>query len=126
LIYGQGVNAGVTTDGDLILASSRKAAAVPVESLKRGIELRLAATPAMQGYAVTLTAVDSEGKELGGLTATVAGEQLAGNLSLVNNHGGAGKPGAGKKAAGKKNEADLPAGPRFWFADWKIDGSKVE
>jgi alkaline phosphatase D len=122
LIYGQGVNAGVTTAGDLFIGKTRKAGVVPVKFLRQGIELRLHAAPgggARQDPVLTLSAHDLRGNELGAVRSVEVGhEQLYGNVALVNNHfGGPGK-GAKKKAA-------EPAGARFWFDDWQIKGSRL-
>jgi hypothetical protein len=122
LIYGQGLDAGLTTEGELFIGAVRQAGPVPSELLRKGLELRLSARPKGETYAVTLTAYDpSAGQEIASVTAPkVAAEQLVGNLALVNNHG------SGKPAAKKMKDAAVPAGARFWFNDWKIDGSKIE
>ncbi len=120
LIYGQGINAGVTTAGDLFVGKASKAGVVPAETLSKGIELRLHAKPGPAADAaavVVLSAHDAGGKELGSVTSSAADAQLYGNVALVNNHFGGGK--------GLKKAKDA-AGPRFWFNDWRIDGSRVE
>jgi alkaline phosphatase D len=119
LIYGQGLNAGVGSDGALFLGSlARKEKAVPVDLLTRGVELRLSARPGGKNYSLTLAAHDpATGAEIAAIQADIEAEKLIGNLALVNNHA---EPAKAKKAA---MELDRP---RFWFADWRVDGSKVE
>ncbi len=123
LIYGQGINASVTTDGTLFLGAMRQEKVVPPKLLAAGVELRLSAGPNAgdKTYTVSLAVHDLSGQQLGIVTAReIAAEQLVGNLALVNN-----PVGTGNAAAGKKGVAQ-PAGARFWFDSWRIDGSKVE
>ncbi len=125
LLYGQGVNAGVTTEGDLFLGSkARREQAVPAALLAHGVELRLAARPKAdeKTYTITLAAHDpASGQELAGISAAdFSAEQVVGNLALVHNPTGPGNAAPGKKGAME------PPGARFWFNDWHIDGSKVE
>lgn len=115
LIYGQGIDAGITTDGSLFVASQTAPRAVPPDLVARELELRLSARPGKEGQVVlTLSAIDpASGKEVGTVsTDQVRQSQLAGNLALVNNH-------PGKSPV--KGE-----GARFWFNHWKIAGSRVE
>ena len=88
LLFGKGLDAGLTTGGSLFIggASAKLDAPVP-ETVK--LELKL------QGNQLTLTAIDpSTGKSLGGTTAK-AGD-LSGSVALVNNHAARkGRGGAG-------------------------------
>ncbi|MCI0461068.1 MAG: alkaline phosphatase D family protein [Gemmataceae bacterium] len=122
LLYGTGLNAGVTTEGELFIGEGKTKAAVAPAALSKGLFLRLDAERGKgEQYTVTLKAIAPDsGKELAHVTASVAAERLYGNLALVNNHPGI-VPG-GKK--GKKGMAE-GQGARFWFNDWKISGTKV-
>lgn len=124
LLYGQGTNAGVTTEGDLFLgARARRDKAVPLALIARGVELRLSARPNAdeKSYTVTLAAHDPiSGQEIASVNADFSADQVVGNLALVNNPTGPGNASPAKKGAME------PAGARFWFDDWRIDGSKVE
>jgi hypothetical protein len=123
LIYGKGLNAGVTTEGALFVGNTRRERVVAADLLK-GVELRLAAKPNTGGktYIVALSAHDPDsGKEVGAVALPeVEAEQVTGNLALVNN-----PVGPGNAAPGKKGVMES-AGAQFWFEDWRIDGSKVE
>jgi alkaline phosphatase D len=114
LIFGRGLDAGISADGSIFVGDVR-GPKVPREDT----ELRLNAQPNGDSYTVKLTARSLAGSEL----ATVAKEnvpsrQLAGNIALVCNFAGAQTGGAVQTA---------PEGlGRFWFADWRISGSKVD
>ncbi len=110
LIYGTGLDAGISRDGALFIDEVRSgkpnAAALDVDAA----ELRLTAEPTGDTYTVTLRVHDAGGKELGIVSKrSVPSAQLAGNLAIACNVGG--------------DNAGLG---RFWFADLKISGSKVE
>lgn len=128
LIFGQGLDAGFTSDGKLFIGSA--ATGVPVELAAESMELRLSIESRGDQSAVTLSAHASDGKELARVTRDqVASPSLTGNLALVANFGsGAGGANAKAKKAKKAkadDAADAGAGT-FWFADWKIAGSRVE
>jgi phosphodiesterase/alkaline phosphatase D-like protein len=129
LIYGQGLDAGFTSDGKLFIGNP--ASGVAVELSGSNVELRLNVDPHGETSAVVLTAHDAGGKELARTSReNVPSASLAGNIALVANFGAGGASGAGqkrKKAKAKAAEGagDVPAG-QFWFADWKVSGSRVE
>jgi alkaline phosphatase D len=131
LIYGQGLDAGFTSDGKLFVANP--ASGVPIDPLEGSIELRLTVEPRGEQGAVTLAALSADGKELARVNREVASTNLAGNLALVANFGGGGANAAGKasqkakKAKAKTAEgAGEAAAGEFWFANWKVSGSRVE
>jgi phosphodiesterase/alkaline phosphatase D-like protein len=125
LIFGSGLNTGVTADGGLFIGN--------IHSAKKGtfqppleIELRLMAEPRGDTYRVTLAVHHpGDGKELAKISRdNVPGEQLIGNLALVANFGNA--PGGGNRARAAANRNDGGAGTgTFWFADWQLRGSKL-
>ncbi len=129
LIYGQGLDAGFTSDGKLFVGNP--ASGVPVDLSSESIELRLTVEPNAESSTVVLSAYDSAGKELARTSReNVSSASLAGNIALVANFGAGGAGGAGQKAKKAKAKAadgaaDNAAG-QFWFADWKVSGSRVE
>lgn len=122
LIFGSGLDAGITSEGRLFIGRlpSSEAPAVPLDG--ESVDLVLTAGPEGDRYEVTLTARHPEsGKELGQVTQEVGADRLVGNLALVANSGAAGR---GRTQVGPP-EANAGTG-KFWFADWKISGDKVE
>ena len=119
LIFGRGLEAGISADGSMFVGDVRSAK--PVTPAAEATELRLTAEPGQDAYTVTLTARDDAGNELGTISKpNVPPGQLVGNLALVCNFGVA--P-AGAAAAAKTTPE---ASARFWFADLRISGSKVD
>lgn len=115
LIFGRGLDAGIDAEGAMFVGDVRRAAGVPPED----IELRLSAESTGSAYSLRLTARTATGKELGSVTADVAAAQLVGNIALVCNFATPQAVAAAAKVA--------PEGlGRFWFADWRISGSKLE
>jgi alkaline phosphatase D len=108
LIYGTGLDAGIGGDGALFIGDVRRP--MPGAATLDAAELRLTAEPTGDTYTVTLRAHDAGGQELGAVSKrNVPSSQLVGNLAVACNAGGE-NSGLG----------------RFWFADLKISGSKVE
>jgi alkaline phosphatase D len=119
LIYGRGLDAGIGTDGAIFIGEVSPAKPGAMTLGTDPVELRLTAQPGGGSYIVTLTVLDASGKELGVVAKeNVPAAQLAGNLALVCNFGSAAAGAAAAKAA-----AGLE---KFWFADWRISGSKVD
>lgn len=118
LIFGRGLDAGINPDGSMFVGDARSAKGVTVPT--DDTELRLTAEPGGDGYTVTLTARDARGKELGAVSReNVRPGQLVGNLALVCNFGNAPAPiGADLKIS--------TGSAMFWFADWRISGSKLD
>jgi alkaline phosphatase D len=111
LIFGRGLDAGIRGDGSMFVGDVRSAKPV---SIPDDTELRLTAEPKGDYYAVTFSAG----------TVTVTNEnvrpgQLVGNIALVCNFGSAPAP----VATELKTPGDSSM---FWFADWRISGTKVE
>jgi alkaline phosphatase D len=115
LIFGRGLDAGISANRSLFVGDSRSDKTVPPEDT----ELRLTAQPKGDGYTVTLAARSLGGTELATIAKdNVRPEQLVGNIALVCNFAAAQTGGAVQTA---------PEGlGRFWFADWAISGSKVD
>lgn len=129
LLYGEGLDAGLTTGGILFIGSAATSKAIELPADASAIELRLTCERSAGGYLVALEAVDAQSrKSLGQISrAGVAPEQLVGNVALVANfpaaRGGATK--RRQKAATAAADPSAGAG-RFWFADWRVEGTKVE
>jgi alkaline phosphatase D len=128
LIYGQGTDAGFTAGGRLFIGNP--AEGVAIELAAESVELVLTATPQGAATTLTLAAFSSDGKKLAQVVRdNVISTSLAGNLALVANFGTAGGNATGKAAKkGKKQAADGEGSGtgQFWFADWKVSGSRVE
>ena len=119
-LHGKGVLAGIDTGGHLVLGSAKAQKAIPRPDgggWLDEIELRLEAKPDGNRYRVALSAHEpSTGKRLGQIEQNVDARQLVGNLALVCSRG---PLAAAAKGGGRGGNV------RFWFADWKISGSKV-
>ena len=130
LIYGRGLDAGISGDGAIFIGEVRNAKPGGVILTTPAADLRLTAEPSGDTYTVTLTVHDAGGRELGLVSKKdIPADQLVGNLALVCNAGGAAAAGRGPRGtanAKPDDDADGPGLSTFWFADWKISGSKVE
>jgi hypothetical protein len=117
LFFGRGLDAGIATDGSLFIGTPPKRANKANVGDAERVELHLAAEPAGDKYSVTLTAFEpGKDTKIAEVKKQVAGMQLVGSLALVNQYTPK-APAATPRAAGK--------GPRHWFGDWRISGTKV-
>jgi phosphodiesterase/alkaline phosphatase D-like protein len=130
VIYGQGLDAGFSGEGKLFIGAP--AGGVAVDLAGESIELRLVVEPRGEQSNASISAHDAGGKELARAVKEVASSSLAGNLALVANFGaqgtsaGPGVNAAGKAKKKKQAEAAPPSSGQFWFADWKVRGSRVQ
>ena len=120
LIYGRGLDAGITGSGKLFIGDAQGQDAVDVPLAVPEIELRLSAQPEGASYYVALEAVDPRsGKSLARVERKLPAARLVGGVALVANYG---KPQPrrrqGKTAPGLGNG-------QFWFADWQASGPKL-
>ena len=101
-----GIRAGIA-NGMLIVGAKSKS----VQGLKKpdDLTLRLSGMPENGRYRLTLTAIDSQGEELGRLSSSMDGEALLGNVALVNNYG-------------RGNRSRAGAGGRYRFNNWHVTG----
>ena len=115
---GRGLDAGVTTAGELFIGAPKggdPAAAVPLDD----VELRLSAEPDGGGYRLVLSAHDPKsGEPRAEVRRQVAPGRLVGNLALVC-HADPLRPGG---RAGDAYRGNV----RFWFRDWRVAGTKAE
>ncbi|MEX2114913.1 MAG: alkaline phosphatase D family protein [Pirellulales bacterium] len=118
LLFGSGLDAGITAKGQLFIGEVSDASGPSVSGNE--VELRVAAEPRGSGYAMVLTAHDAvTGAVLAeAVRENLPPERFIGSLALVANFGPAQRP------RGKQGNAGGGAG-RFWFADWRLAGSKV-
>jgi alkaline phosphatase D len=117
LIFGRGLDAGIAADGSMFIAEVRSETGliVPLDET----QLHLTAEPSGDVFTVTLAARDNRGKQLGTVAKrNVRPADVVGNLALVCNFGN-----AQTAAAAAASAPDGAA--RFWFADWRIAGTKV-
>jgi len=114
LIFGKGLDAGVTSAG-LLFVGSGEGATARLEADPESLDLRLEVAPDGGACRVTLAAHDAAtGARLAQVVRDkIAPERLAGNLALVANYPSA-STGKGK------------GGDRFWFADWRVSGPGLE
>lgn len=129
LIYGQGLDAGFTSDGKLFIGDPSRGATLALTG--DSIELRLSIISGGDQNTIELSAHDTTGKVLARGTLNSGPNSIkGGSIALVANFG-AGTPGGaaqkGKKAKAKAADgaADLGTG-QFWFADWKLSGTRLE
>lgn len=130
LIFGRGLDAGITADGGLFIGTLGEAKAGTVKLGVPEAELRLSGTPEGANYRLALVVVDKQGRELGAVTKSVPRERCVGNLALVSNFAAAGAGGGAGKAKAKAQPAKKAAGGGrpgglFWFADWSVSGPKI-
>ncbi len=85
----------------------RKEAAVAGLNRPKNVTLRLTGSPAGGRYALTLTASDAKGRELGSVTQQVNPLDLLGNVALANNFDG--------------NQRNAK-GARYRFENWTVAG----
>jgi hypothetical protein len=126
LIFGQGIDAGFSSEGKLFLGAL--AGGVPVDLAREQVELVLELVSREQGGLATLIAQDAAGRELARVSREgLLPQQVAGGVALLANFFGSAVAGKAGKGKGKK-AADAAAGSSsgtFWFADWRLEGDQV-
>ncbi|HEX8198874.1 MAG TPA: alkaline phosphatase D family protein [Isosphaeraceae bacterium] len=137
LLFGTGLDAGLTSAGGLFFGDLATARPGMVDLGRESVELRLQAEPRGDRYRVRLSAHDGKTGALLGEVGRddLPADRLVGNLALVANFlptGARPRPAPGKaqakakaRAKAKDATAAVPVGT-FWFADWRVDGAKVE
>lgn len=130
LIYGRGLDAGIGGDGAIFIGEVRHAKPGVVKLDTAAADLRLTVEPSGDTYTITLTVHDESGRELGMVSRKdIPAGQFVGNVALACNAGGVAAAGRGARGAANATTADDANNPglaTFWFADWRISGSKVE
>jgi alkaline phosphatase D len=122
LIFGSGIPAGLRTRGELFIGEGPRARTAQVSlGAADSVELRLSVEPAGGGHRARLAAHAPDGRLLGEVEHPDLPGPLRGNLALNANYG----PAAPAGVAPKGGKAPAEAGP-WWFADWRISGTKVD
>ena len=113
-VFGEGLEAGLTTDGRLFIGDEGSPEAVEVEG---AVYLRLEAQPQGGAYGLTLTVLEGEdGEPLASLTREgVSGSELTGNVALVSHF---------EETDEDAGEDDAPA-PAARFSRWAMAGEKL-
>lgn len=130
-VRGDGFKAGISTKGRLFI--QKLDASVPsINTTFDKITLKLSAKPKGYTYTVTLSALDSTGKLISKVTRdNIDPDWLRGGLALVCSKGEI-KDDPEKRPPIDDGNWGMRAGTgrggnvRFWFADWKVSGSKVK
>lgn len=127
-----GFDAGISADGKLFLQRLTSPHRVTVDLNRDQVELHLTVAPKGDGYAANLIARDSSGGELARVALDgISGDLLVGNIALVCNFAGTGDGAANANANAKgKAKAKAATAPgvgvgRFWFGDWRVQGTKL-
>lgn len=126
LVFGRGLDAGLTAGGGLFVGNVDDAEAGGVDLNVDSIELRLKVELGAPTYSVTLSAHDVEGAtKLGEITRRgIRADRLIGNLALACNFSSARQRSRG--AARRRRNADEASVGQFWFSNWRMSGSKLD
>ena len=130
-VYGEGIDAGILTSGQLFIGDYGKAEldtiaqTVVDEMLQNGIILKISTAPTDNGqYKITLIASDQQGKQLQQLEKDgFEASALVGNLALVSDFPRQ-LPEEGFESSLQIKNTGFDD-PSFWYKDWNIEGDKV-
>lgn len=127
-IYGRGMNAGVSADGQLFIGALETSA--PKVDLANEMHLQLHALPSAAGYKVSLRATSVRGGHSAETVREVPADWLTGALALVCSSGPV-EPTPVALApiidfSFYPPQQKRGGSMRFWFADWTVSGSKVD
>jgi phosphodiesterase/alkaline phosphatase D-like protein len=130
-VRGEGFPVGMTTDGRLFIGKPNTSTE-KIQGPFRFIGLVVVAEPAGQSYRVTLEAYDMEGERIAGVKRDdIDPDWLVGGVALVCSNGKI--PDTPNKRPpveygnwGFKPGTQRGGNVRFWFAEWKVSGSKVK
>jgi alkaline phosphatase D len=128
-VRGAGVNAGIAGDGRLFVGTLREDAP-RLPSLERPVVLRLRAEPVgTDTYRLTLVAAPEGGAGVSVTREGVPAEWLPGGVALVSSSGEVRPtptPPVMRPGFGERPSAQSGGAFRFWFRDWRVEGSKVD
>jgi len=127
LVFGTGINAGLTSEGVLFIGNPAAAKAGTVDLSEEVVELRLIAETTATGGTVTLSVHSPMNSKLLSQVKSdnVTTSQLAGGVALVANFATPGAANAAGKKAKAGNVAVAGTG-QFSFSDWCVSGSIVD
>jgi alkaline phosphatase D len=121
LLFGRGLDAGLTGSGTLFLGEPTADDAVNVPLTLSAVELRFTAEPAGTTYSAAIEVLDpTSGKAIGKVQRSIAAERLVGQIALVANYG--------TRQPGRRRQPQVAAGTgsgSFWFSDWTAGGAKL-
>ena len=129
-VRGEGLGVGVTTEGRLFVGKLGDGDA-KIERALDDIELQVMAEAVEGKYTVTLKAMDSAGNLLGETVREgIDSDWLVGGVCLVCSRGKVAETPETRPRVTYGNWGSRPGTARggdvwFWFADWKLSGSKV-
>jgi alkaline phosphatase D len=126
-VRGTGLDAGIAGDGRLFVGDLREDAP-RVPSLGTPLVLSLRAEPAGAGtYRLTLVVTLEGATEVSLTREGVPAEWLPGGVALVSSSGQV-RPTTTEMRPGFGERPDAASGGtfRFWFRDWRVEGSKVD
>ncbi|MCF7975342.1 MAG: alkaline phosphatase D family protein [Phycisphaerae bacterium] len=130
-VRGDGYRVGMHTDGRLFIGRYDESV-TPLKVPFDHVTLKLTAVPAGDTYAVTLKAVDAEGKVLSSVTRNdLKADWLVGGIALACSHGKVPnmpeeRPEINDGNWGFRAGTERGGNVNFWFADWKVSGTKVD
>jgi len=116
-IYGKGIDAGITTSGDLFIGETpvklNGNAQSMIPWLKNGIKLQIRAEKTEENYSIVLQALNPENEEILAEVeeSDFTGNDLTGSLALVSHF------------PEIQNDRDHSSS---WFKNWHISGSKIK
>jgi hypothetical protein len=130
-VHGDGFPVGLTTGGQLFIGNLDSTVGRIDQSLDN-IRLNLVANPEGDSYKVTLYAFDEQDKELTKVEKKkIEADWLTGGIALVCSWGEIPAVPLRRSTVesgnwGLKSDTKRGGNVRFWFADWKVSGSKVQ
>ncbi|MDQ3684021.1 MAG: alkaline phosphatase D family protein [Acidobacteriota bacterium] len=127
LVFGNGLDAGLTAEGNLFIGKIEPAASAKIALNRETIELRLNIAPNQNTYQVKLSAYETKTNRLLGevVRDKVPAERLTGNIALVTNYSetSPNNPSANARRTTPDGSASFGS---FWFDKWQVQGTKVE
>lgn len=121
LIFGNGLDAGLTADGRLFVGPLPARDDAPIDTDSRKLSLNLDVGPQGDSNAIVLSVRDADTNELLGETRreNVPDQRLAGNVALVANFGV-------PQRLRQRGEGHPAGTGTFWFSDWTLDGDRLD
>jgi len=127
-VRGDGLNAGITTDGRLFIGRLDADAPAAPAALD-GLTLRFSAAPADGSYRAVLEVLSGSGEPLAQAERDDIGpDWLPGGIALVSSSGDIADTPAprGEVPAAVKQGLQRGGTTRFWFEDWTVAGTKID